>query len=145
MTNVEKAIGQSADANAATDRTTKRYVGIGLLLVIFLWLASQTAGALHPEWKLTAPIIVSIAFSITTLIAFALLWSWVSKRHRDQLTTLYTATSGFRMLAAIFTMLGCYLAVGRQSMAPYIVVFMIYYLVMVGYHAAYFARVTKRG
>jgi len=126
------------------NQTAKRYVGIGLMLVIVLWVVSLTVSVLRPDWQLTAPICVSVVFSVVMLMAFAVLWKWVSQKHHDQITTFYTATSGFRMLAAIFTMLGCYLVAGREAMTPYVVVFMIYYFVMVGFHAAYFSRVAKR-
>jgi len=124
--------------------TTKRYIGIGLMLIIFLWMVGITAGCFRPDWMLMAPVWVATAFSVVVLVAFGLLWQWVSKKHPDSITTLYYSVSGFRMLLALFTLLICYLIVGRDNMLSFVLVFMIFYFVMVGYHTIFFSRLLKR-
>jgi hypothetical protein len=78
------------------------------------------------------------------LIAFSLLWRWVAKDKKESLTTLYSVVSGFRMVLALFTLFVCFLFVGRDAMVPYVLVFMVFYLIMVGFHTVYFSRVTNR-
>ena len=126
------------------DRIAKRYAGIGLLLVIGLWLAGILMATIRPEWKLMPPIWISTAFCMFFLVAFAFLWRWIMNFHQDSITTLYSVVSGFRMLMALFTLFIVYLVVGRSAMLPYVVVFMVFYLVMVAFHSVYFSRITNR-
>ena len=78
------------------------------------------------------------------LITVSLLWRWVSKEKKESLTTLYSVVSGFRMVLALFTLFICFLVVGRDAMVPYVLVFMAFYLIMVGFHTIYFSRITNR-
>lgn len=126
------------------DKVAKRYVGIGALIIIILWMASILVATLRPEWNLMAPIWVSTGFSVVFLVAFALLWRWISKEKKESLTTLYSLVSGFRMVLALFTLFVCYMVVGRDAMVPYVVVFMVFYLIMVGFHTIYFSRIANK-
>ena len=126
------------------DKVAKRYVGIGALIIIILWMASILVATLRPEWNLMAPIWVSTGFSVVFLVAFALLWRWISKEKKESLTTLYSLVSGFRMVLALFTLFVCYMVVGRDAMVPYVVVFMVFYFIMVGFHTIYFSRITNK-
>ena len=126
------------------DRIAKRYAGIGLLLIIGLWLAGILMATIRPEWRLMPPIWISTAFCMFFLVAFAFLWRWIMKSHQDSITTLYSVVSGFRMLMALFTLFIVYLVVGRSAMLPYVVVFMVFYLVMVAFHSVYFSWITNR-
>ena len=125
-------------------KTARRYAGIGLLIVILLWMGGILVDTLRPEWQMTAPIWVSTGFSVAFLLGFAWLWHRIVTNHPDSQTTLYSVVSGFRMLAALFTLFVCFLVVGRDAMVPYVVVFMVFYLVMVGFHSIYFSRVVNR-
>ena len=126
------------------DKIARRYAGIGLMLIIVLWLISILIATLRPEWQLMSPIWVSTGFSLIFLLGFAVLWRWVVRKHKDSVTTLYSVVSGFRMLMALFTLFVVFLVVGRAAMLPYVLVFMIFYLVMVAYHSIYFSRITNR-
>lgn len=126
------------------DKVAKRYFGIGLLIVIFLWMIGILIDTIRPEWGMTAPVWVSTGFSMFFLITFSLLWRWVSKEKKESLTTLYSVVSGFRMVLALFTLFICFLVVGRDAMVPYVLVFMAFYLIMVGFHTIYFSRITNR-
>jgi hypothetical protein len=126
------------------DKIARRYAGIGLMLIIVLWLMSILVASLRPEWQLMSPIWVSTGFSLIFLLGFAVLWRWVVRKHKDSVTTLYSVVSGFRMLMALFTLFIVFLVVGRAAMLPYVLVFMIFYLVMVAYHSIYFSRITNR-
>ncbi len=126
------------------DKIARRYAGIGLMLIIVLWLMSILVATLRPEWQLMSPILVSTGFSLIFLLGFAVLWRWVVRKHKASVTTLYSVVSGFRMLMALFTLFIVFLVVGRAAMLPYVLVFMIFYLVMVAYHSIYFSRITNR-
>ena len=126
------------------DKIARRYAGIGLMLIIVLWLMSILVATLRPEWQLMSPIWVSTGFSLIFLLGFAVLWKWVVRKHKDSVTTLYSVVSGFRMLMALFTLFIVFLVVGRAAMLPYVLIFMIFYLVMVAYHSIYFSRITNR-
>ena len=126
------------------DKIARRYAGIGLMLIIVLWLMSILVATLRPEWQLMSPIWVSTVFSLIFLLGFAVLWKWVVRKHKDSVTTLYSVVSGFRMLMALFTLFIVFLVVGRAAMLPYVLIFMIFYLVMVAYHSIYFSRITNR-
>lgn len=126
------------------DKIARRYAGIGLMLIIVLWLMSILVATLRPEWQLMSPIWVSTGFSLIFLLGFAVLWKWVVRKHKDSVTTLYSVVSGFRMLMALFTLFIVFLVVGRAAMLPYVLVFMIFYLIMVAYHSIYFSRITNR-
>ena len=126
------------------DKIARRYAGIGLMLIIVLWLMSILVATLRPEWQLMSPIWVSTVFSLIFLLGFAVLWRWVVRKHKDSVTTLYSVVSGFRMLMALFTLFIVFLVVGRAAMLPYVLIFMIFYLVMVAYHSIYFSRITNR-
>ena len=126
------------------DKIARRYAGVGLMLIIVLWLMSILVATLRPEWQLMSPIWVSTGFSLIFLLGFAVLWKWVVRKHKDSVTTLYSVVSGFRMLMALFTLFIVFLVVGRAAMLPYVLVFMIFYLVMVAYHSIYFSRITNR-
>ena len=126
------------------DKVAKRYFGIGSLIVIFLWMIGILIDTIRPEWEMTAPVWVSTGFSMFFLITFSLLWRWVSKEKKESLTTLYSVVSGFRMVLALFTLFICFLVVGRDAMVPYVLVFMAFYLIMVGFHTIYFSRITNR-
>ena len=91
------------------------------------------------------PVAVSAVFSIVVESADALVWRKVAKTSPDSLTTFYSAVSGFRMLLALATMFVCYLVVGRDAVAPYIVVLLVYYFVLLAHHSIFFSRLTNGG
>lgn len=126
------------------DKVAKRYVGIGALIVIALTMIGIFISSFRPEWDMIAPVWVSAGFSVFFLISFAFLWRWIIKSNRESLTTLYSVVSGLRMVMALFILFICFLVVGRDAMLPYVSVFMVYYLVMIGYHTVYFSKITNR-
>ena len=93
------------------DKIARRYAGVGLMLIIVLWLMSILVATLRPEWQLMSPIWVSTGFSLIFLLGFAVLWRWVVRKHKDSVTTLYSVVSGFRMLMALFTLFIVFLVV----------------------------------
>lgn len=89
---------------------------------------------------LVGPIAVAYAFYLATAFAFAYVWKRVATGNPEMLTTVFMATSGFRMLLALATLTVIYIVVGRERMMPFAIVFMIFYLIAVGHHSYFFAR-----
>lgn len=93
---------------------------------------------------LLAPMAIGYGFYLATAFIFDAIWKKVAICNPEMLTTVYMATSGFRMLLALATLTVVYIVVGRQQMMPYAVVFMIFYLVAVGHHSTFFARFNNK-
>ncbi|MDD7319222.1 MAG: hypothetical protein SOZ80_05115 [Prevotella sp.] len=126
------------------DKVAKRYVIIGTVVVAVLTIVGVLLSLLRPEWNMNVPILVSVGFSVVFLTSFAFLWRWIMKSNRESQTTLYSVVSGLRMVLALFTLFVCFLVVGRDAMLPYVLVFMVYYIVMIAYHTVYFSKITTR-
>lgn len=126
-------------------KTTQQYALQVLTLASVMMIITnivQYLGIFHTS--LLGPTAVAYTFYLATAAAFCIVWQRVASRNPEMLTTVYMATSGFRMIIALFTLLGVYIATGRDKMLPYAIVFMIYYLVAVGHHSIFFARVTNK-
>lgn len=89
------------------------------------------------------PLFVAAAFCIITGCVIGSIWKWVAKNSEDMLTTFYSATNAFRMLLALATLTCCYFIAGSENIKVYVLVFMAFYLIAIGHHAAYFARITN--
>jgi len=91
---------------------------------------------------LVLPLVVSSLFSLVTAFSYSFAWRLVALKFPDSLTVFYSAGSGFRFLFALVTMFVYYLVEGRTAMLPFIIVFMITYLVMLVYHTVFFSKAT---
>lgn len=127
------------------DRLCSRYIVVSLSLVILLTFLAFIAEKTGLFTALMYPVAVSAVFSIVVESADALIWRKVAKSSPDSLTTFYSAVSGFRMLLALATMLGCYIAVGREGIMPYVLVLLVFYFVMLAHHSIFFSRLTNGG
>lgn len=90
-----------------------------------------------------SPIVVAGSFSLLTITVEGLVWARVATKAPDSLPTFFTAVSGFRMLLALITLGICCFIVGRDMMAPYVAVFMVFYAVQLIHHAVSFALLSK--
>lgn len=93
---------------------------------------------------ITMPLTVSWIFMLTVGFVVSLIWKKVAISSPESLPTFFTAVSGFRMLLALFTLFGCYIAVGRDNMGEYLIIFMVFYLVALAHHAMFFARINNK-
>ena len=130
---------------ADIDKLCGKYIAGSLVCVALLTIAALLVEKLQIASQLACPVAVSAVFSIVVETADALVWRWVAKKSPDGLTTFYTAVSGFRMLLALATMFVCYLIVGRNAVAPYIIVMMVYYFVLLAHHSIFFSRLSNGG
>lgn len=127
------------------NKTSKKY-GIQVVLIanvlLLITYGIQYVAGLTPQ--LLAPMAVSYIFYLATAALFDLVWKKVASSSPEMLTTVYMATSGFRMLLALATLTTVYIIVGRERMMPYAVVFMLFYLVAIGHHSYFFARFNNK-
>ena len=130
---------------ADIDKLCGRYIVWSMVYIFILTIGSFIFEKLGLFSGLMYPMAVSAVFSIVVESADALVWRKVAKKLPDSLTTFYTAVSGFRMLLALATMFVCYIIVGRDAVAPYIVVMLVYYFVLLAHHSIFFSRLSNGG
>ena len=130
---------------ADIDRLCSKYIVWSMIIVVLLTVAAFLVEKTGLASALMYPVAVSAVFSIVVESADALVWRRVAKKSPDSLTTFYTAVSGFRMLLALATMFVCYIMVGRDAVAPYIVVMLVYYFVLLAHHSIFFSRLSNGG
>ncbi len=130
---------------ADIDKLCGRYIVWSMVYIFILTIGCFIIEKLGLFSGLMYPVAVSAAFSIVVESADALVWRKVAKKSPDSLTTFYTAVSGFRMLLALATMFVCYIIVGRDAVAPYIVVMLVYYFVLLAHHSIFFSRLSNGG
>lgn len=124
----------------------RNYISYTLFYAIALYMVCFWTARLFPAaiGNINAPVCVSGIFMLVTSIAIALIWKKVAISSPESLPQFQMAVSGFRMLLGLFTLLGCYIAVGRENMAPYIIVFMAFYFMALIHHAIFFARINNK-
>lgn len=130
---------------ADIDKLCGRYIVWSMVYIFILTIGCFILEKLGLFSGLMYPVAVSAVFSIVVESADALVWRRVAKKTPDSLTTFYTAVSGFRMLLALATMFVCYIIVGRDAVAPYIVVMLVYYFVLLAHHSIFFSRLSNGG
>lgn len=130
---------------ADIDKLCGRYIVWSMVYIFILTIVCFIFEKLGLFSGLMYPVAVSAVFSIVVESADALVWRKVAKTSPDSLTTFYTAVSGFRMLLALATMFVCYIIVGRDAVAPYIVVMLVYYFVLLAHHSIFFSRLSNGG
>lgn len=127
------------------DKLCGRYIVWSMIYIFILTIGCFILEKLGLFSGLMYPVAVSAVFSIVVESADALVWRKVAKKSPDSLTTFYTAVSGFRMLLALATMFVCYIIVGRDAVAPYIEVMLVYYFVLLAHHSIFFSRLSNGG
>lgn len=129
------------DINKASRQYALQVLIVASVLMLVAYGVQYFAGL---GTMLLAPIAVSYAFYLLTACIFSVVWKKVATANPEMLTSVYMATSGFRMLLALATLTVVYFIVGREQMMPYAIVFMIFYLVAVGHHSYFFARYNNK-
>lgn len=129
------------EINKASKQYALQVLVVANVLMLIAYAVQYAAGL---GTSLLAPITVSDAFYLATACVFSVIWKKVAMANPEMLTTVYMATSGFRMLLALATLTVVFFIVGRENMMPYAIVFMIFYLVAVGHHSYFFARYNNK-
>lgn len=127
-------------------RTARRYMLQAVTLVLSLgFVGTLLCYAL--SWEMSPygyALLVSVAFYTVVACTVGTIWKVIALKYNDMLTSFYMATSGLRMVLALFSLTAIYVVVGRQQISVYAVVFMIFYAVTIGHHSFFFARVTNK-
>lgn len=127
------------------NKTSKLYAVQVIIIANILMLLTycvQYFTGLTPT--LLAPMAIGYGFYLITACLFDVIWKKVANSNPEMLTSVYMATSGFRMLLALATLTVVYFVVGRERMLPFALVFMTFYLVAVGHHSYFFARFNNK-
>ena len=127
------------------NKTSKLYAVQVIIIANILMLLTycvQYFTGLTPT--LLAPMAIGYGFYLVTACLFDVIWKKVATSNPEMLTSVYMATSGFRMLLALATLTVVYFVVGRERMLPFALVFMTFYLVAVGHHSYFFARFNNK-
>ena len=124
-------------------KQSTNYIVQGICMVTLLNLCCSLVAKFW-GYDLLVPQIVSTIYILILEVTESLLWRWVALNHRDMLPTFYTAVSGFRFLSALLVMLICYLAVGKENIMTYIMVFLLFYMLSLIHHSIFFAKVSNR-
>ncbi len=88
--------------------------------------------------------VIAVTFGLIETMVLMKIWLRVVLKTPDSLPTFYTASSGFRMLAALAMLLVVYIFVGRDAMLPYFLVFVLSYFLVLILHSLFFKKMTER-
>ncbi|MBQ8701714.1 MAG: hypothetical protein IJ549_03005 [Prevotella sp.] len=137
---------KSNDSETMNDITkqSRAYMRQQLQIIVALYLAGLIVRAVWQNEDIFVPSAVGALFMLVISQVYGRLWRRIATNSPDQLTTFYSATSGFRMLLALATMGIYYLVPGRGEMLVFVVVFMIFYMVCLAHHTIFFSRLTNR-
>lgn len=124
-------------------KLSKRYFRQSVWLTAGMTLVGLLVMNVFRIEALLTPIVVSAVFSIVIETADTVVWQMVARRNPEGLTSFYTV-SGFRMLAALATMMVYYLVVGSDAMLVFFLVFMSFYVLLLIHHTTFFARISNR-
>lgn len=87
---------------------------------------------------------IATTFGVVEIIVLMKVWMRIVFKDLHSLPTFYTASSGFRMLAALTTLFVVYIFVGRDSMFPFFIVFVISYFLLLILHTLFFKKMTEK-
>ena len=125
-------------------KESRRFIIGSVIAVVLLAVAVTAVAWLAGMEGLAAPIAVGVAFTLVVESADILVWRKVAQKGSiDALATFLSAVSGFRMLLALLTLAGCYIAVGGDAFVIFLVVFAVFYLWIIVHHSVFFSRITK--
>ncbi len=120
-----------------------KHVGLCMCVLIAIVCLSRCGMALMKlsySLDVGLPMIVGFVFGVVETIVVTMLWLRTATLHLDSMPTFHSATSGFRVLAALAVLGVVFLVVGRQGIRPYFVWMAIFYVVLLVLHTVFFAR-----
>lgn len=129
--------------NTEIAKLSRRYVVQTILAVVVLSLAVLSLQMFAHVDGLVPPLVVSAVFTLVVELADIFIWKKIAETSEDALHTFFSAVSGLRMLLALFTLTGRCIAVGRDAMLEYCMVFLVFYFYMIIHHSAFFSHVNN--
>lgn len=125
-------------------KTSTRYIIQVVILVLMLDVLTVMVETLcHFGIDLCNVLLVPNVFCLGTGVPIGLIWRKLASTKPEMLPTFFMATSPFRMLLALVVLTIVFFTVGRDEMVPYILVFMSFYLILIGHHSYFFARIMS--
>ena len=122
----------------------RMFIGQSVLAVVLLSLSVSAFSLFAHVAGLVVPNAVAGVFTVVVESAVALIWRRVAQGGSvDAVATFFSAVSGFRLLLALAVLAGCYIAVGHDAIANYLLVFMLFYFWIIVHHSVFFSRVSK--
>lgn len=121
----------------------RRYIAQTVCFVALLAVATELVAVSAGIDGLASPLVVSVIFALVVDVADIFVWRKIASKSDDALSAFFSAVSGFRMLLALATLLGCYIAVGRGAMLEYCVVFFVFYLALMLHHSIFFTHLSN--
>ena len=133
---------------ANISKLSNRYMWQGLCLGMLLTCVSYAVASFDATedrlGTLSIAILIAFCFFMLVNVVEAVVWRRVAENSPESLPTFFTAFSGGRMLLALATMFVYYLVVGRASMLPFFVVFMVFYVAQLVHHSIFFSRAARQ-
>lgn len=124
-------------------KLSRRYVVQTILAVVVLSLAVLSLQMFAHVDGLVPPLVVSAVFTLVIEFTDIFIWKKIAETNEEALHTFFSAVSGLRMLLALFTLTGCCIAVGRDAMLEYCMVFLVFYFYMIIHHSVFFSHVNN--
>lgn len=137
-------------AKDAISTAARRYRRHSLWLTAALTLAGLVALAVLPMVDLRFPgfansLVVSVVYAIIASFAYAPAWESVARGSAANLAKFYLVGSLLKMMAALAVFLVGAVAMGKPQAATFALVFAAYYVALLVFDCAFFARIEKKG
>lgn len=124
------------------------FVALGVMLNLILltgtYIYSILSTGSNAQTSVTHAGFISFIYGLAMTLILGAIWRFVALRHKDYMTQFFTAASGIRFLSVLAVLGGCYIAVGREAMAPYALILLLFYIVNIGLHTAFFSLTTNK-
>ena len=125
-------------------KESRRFIACSFVAVALLSLSVLSLSLFAHVDGLISPLVVSAVFALVVELADVFVWRKVARKGSvDTLATFLSAVSGFRMLHALMTLAGCYMAEGRDAIMNYLMVFIVFYFWLIVHHSVFFSRISK--
>ena len=127
------------------DKTASSYNKGALWILCTLTALGLLAAQISGKMILLSSFIVSTVFHLLCSVAYGQAWKAIARQSPETLPKLYLASSAFRLIAAAVVMLvWCFFnRRDLESIRWFAAVFIVYYVVMLGFDAIFFAKVSK--
>lgn len=120
-----------------------KYIVYSIITALITAVVAYGLATLLEVKEYCTAIIVGFGYFIVMSSLCAIAWQWMIRCHKDQMPNYHIAVSVVRMLTALLTVAVVALKSESDSVAPFIVTFMGFYAVMLGYHTLFFSKINS--
>ncbi len=130
--------------NDRVGQAARSYCRFGLWIIAGITLASLLMMNVMQSFSLMNSLLASALFSLVTMFLYGIAWKYVARNYANSLSLFYLAGSGLRMIVAGMAVLIVYFLVPDYGVfRDFALIFVAFYIVMLGYDAYFFARYEK--